>query len=63
MARAIKDHMSEWRDLNAYAMAKAIDAKLPELINNTLIRMFESQPFDPKLGTKNGQVVYPLSGS
>lgn len=63
MASAIKDHMSEWRDLNAYAMAKAIDSKLPELINNTLIRMFESQPFDPKWGTKDGQVVYPLSGS
>ena len=60
---AIKDHISEWSDLDAYAMAKAIDAKLPELINNTLIRMFESQPFDSKWGTKDGQVVYPLSES
>ena len=60
---AIKNHISEWGDLNAYAMAKAIDAKLPELINNTLIRMFESQPFDPKWGTKDGQVVEPPSES
>ena len=63
IAMAIKDHILEWGDLNAYAMAKAIDAKLPELINNTLIRMFESQPFDPKWGTKDGQVVEPPSES
>ena len=63
IAMAIKDHISELGDLNAYAMAKAIDAKLPELINNTLIRMFESQPFDPTRGTKDGQVVEPPSES
>lgn len=63
MTRAIKEHLKEWRDLDAYSIAKAIDAKLPELINNTLIRMFESQPFDPKWGTKDGKVVEPLSES
>lgn len=48
MIQAIREELQAWRDLDTYSVAKAIDSKLPELINQTLVRMFESKPFDER---------------
>lgn len=57
MTQAIRKELQAWRDLNAYSVAKAIDKELPKLINETLIRMLESKPFDERWSAQEAKDV------